>query len=101
MSLKPINAYIQHMRRSGIRRIMDSATGSDILHLEVGQPDFHTPDPVVRKACEVALDQDGRFTKYTPNMGYSSLRKAIVKKLIKENGIHATENQILIIPGSN
>ena len=73
MSLKPINAYIQNMPRSGIRRIMDSATAPDILHLEVGQPDFPTPEPVIRAACQAATDKDGRFTRYTPNMGYASL----------------------------
>ena len=101
MLTKPINSYIENMPRSGIRRIMDSATSPDILHLEVGQPDFSTPEPVIRAACEAAADKDGRFTRYTPNMGYVSLRQGIVKKLKAENGIHAAENQILITPGSN
>jgi len=101
MPLKPINAYIQNMPRSGIRRIMDSATAPDILHLEVGQPDFPTPEPVIRAACEAAADKDGRYTRYTPNRGYASLRKAIVKKLKEENGIHTAENRILVTPGSN
>ena len=101
MSLKPINTYIENMPRSGIRRIMDSATAPDILHLEVGQPDFSTPEPVIRAACEAAMDKDGRYTRYTPNMGYASLRKGIVKKLKAENGIDTTEGQILITPGSN
>jgi aspartate aminotransferase/aminotransferase len=80
---------------------MDSATAPDILHLEVGQPDFSTPEPVIRAACEAAMDKDGRYTRYTPNMGYASLRKGIVKKLKAENGIDTTEGQILITPGSN
>jgi aspartate aminotransferase/aminotransferase len=101
MSLKPINTYAENMPRSGIRRIMDSATAPDILHLEVGQPDFQTPEPVIRAACDAATEKDGRYTRYTPNMGYVSLRRGIVKKLKAENGIHAKENQILITPGSN
>jgi len=101
MPLKPINTYIQNMPRSGIRRIMDSATAPDILHLEVGQPNFPTPEPVIRAACEAAADKDGRFTRYTPNRGYASLRKAIVKKLKEENGIYTAENRILVTPGSN
>ena len=101
MPLKPINSYIENMPRSGIRRIMDSATAPDILHLEVGQPDFSTPEPVIRAACDAAADKGGRYTRYTPNMGYVSLRHGIVKKLKAENGIHAEENQILITPGSN
>ena len=95
MSLKPINDYIQRMQRSGIRRIMDSATSSDILHLEVGQPNFPTPEPVVRAACEAAGERTGMYTRYTPNMGYPSLRKALIKKLKEENNINTAENQIL------
>ena len=101
MPLRPINTYIQNMPRSGIRRIMDSATAPDIMHLEVGQPDFATPEPVIRAACEAAGDNKGLYTRYTPNMGYSSLRKSLVKKLKQENRISSTENQILVTPGSN
>ncbi|MCP4624665.1 MAG: aminotransferase class I/II-fold pyridoxal phosphate-dependent enzyme [bacterium] len=101
MSLRPINTYIQNMRRSGIRRIMDKATSPDIVHLEVGQPDFPTPDPVIRAACEAASNKKGLYTRYTPNMGYLSLRQSLVKKLKEENDIHTTENQILVTPGSN
>lgn len=101
MSLKPTNTYIQNMRRSGIRRIMDSATSSDILHLEVGQPDFPTPEPIIRAACEAACEKKGLYTRYTPNMGYPSLRKSLVRKLKEENNIRTTENQILVTPGSN
>jgi len=101
MPLRPINTYIQNMPRSGIRRIMDSATAPDILHLEVGQPDFATPEPVIRAACEAAGENKGLYTRYTPNLGYSSLRKSLVKKLKNENNISSTENQILVTPGSN
>ena len=66
---------------------MDSATAPDIMHLEVGQPDFATPEPVIRAACEAAGDNKGLYTRYTPNMGYSSLRKSLVKKLKQENRI--------------
>ena len=99
--MKPINSYIENMPRSGIRRIMDSATAPDILHLEVGQPDFSTPELVLQAACEAVTDKEGRYTRYTPNMGYMSLRQSIVKKLKTENGINTTESQILITPGSN
>ncbi len=101
MPLKPINAYIEQMPRSGIRRIMDTATGPDILHLEIGQPDFQTPEPVIRAACEAAADQAGRYTRYTPNLGYLSLRRALAGKLNRENGLRADEDQILVTPGSN
>ena len=101
MSLRPINTYIQSMQRSGIRRIMDSATSPDILHLEVGQPDFPTPEPAIRAACEAASEKKGLYTRYTPNMGYLSLRRSLTKKLKEENNIITTENQILVTPGAN
>ena len=101
MPLKPINAYIEKMPRSGIRRIMDSATAPDILHLEVGQPDFNTPEPVLRAACDAIMDPQGRFTRYTPNMGYASLREKIAAKLMEENGIETSSDRILVTPGSN
>ena len=101
MPLRPINTYIQNMRRSGIRRIMDSATSPDIVHLEIGQPDFPTPEPVIRAACEAACEKEGLYTRYTPNMGYLSLRKSLAKKLKEENRICTAENRILVTPGSN
>ena len=96
MPLRPINTYIQNMPRSGIRRIMDSATSPDILHLEVGQPDFRTPEPVIRAASKAASEKTGLYTRYTPNMGYLSLRKSLARKLKEENNINTTENQILV-----
>ena len=101
MPLKPINTYIQEMPRSGIRRIMDSATAPDMLHLEVGQPNFATPEPILRAACEAVMDPQGRFTRYTPNMGYASLREKIAAKLKEENGIRTLPDRILVTPGSN
>jgi len=101
MSLRTINTYIQNMQSTGIRRIMDSATSSHILHLEVGQPDFQTPEPVIRAACEAACEEKGLYTRYTPNLGYPSLRKSLVRKLKKVNNIRTAENQILVTPGSN
>jgi aspartate aminotransferase/aminotransferase len=96
-----INSYIQAMPRSGIRRIMDIATAADVLHLEVGQPDFATPQPVLDAACLAAQDPAGRFTGYTPNMGYASLRKALVAKLQRRNQIETDPDHVLITPGSN
>ena len=101
MPLKPINSFIENMPRSGIRRIMDTATADDIFHLEVGQPYFPSPEPAIRAACKAASDRSGIYTRYTPNMGYTTLRKALVKKLEQENGILSSEDRILITPGSN
>ena len=100
MELKPINTFTYNMPRSGIRRIMDNATDRDILHLEVGQPNFPTPPHIIQAACEASTDGQGRYTRYTPNMGYPSLREAIAEKLKRENGINASIHNILVTPGA-
>jgi aspartate/methionine/tyrosine aminotransferase len=100
LKLKPINTFTYNMPRSGIRRIMDNATDQDILHLEVGQPNFPTPPHIIQAACEASTDKQGRYTRYTPNMGYLSLREVIVEKLKQENGIDAQVGNILVTPGS-
>jgi aspartate/methionine/tyrosine aminotransferase len=100
LELKPINTFTYNMPRSGIRRIMDNATDRDILHLEVGQPNFPTPPHIIQAACEASTDGQGRYTRYTPNMGYLSLREAIAEKLKRENSINASIHNILITPGA-
>jgi len=51
-----------------------AAQGKDIIHLEVGEPDFDTPACVKTAACK-ALDEG--FTHYTHSLGLLDLREAI------------------------
>lgn len=89
---------IVSMPRSGIRVVMDLAWElGDVLHLEVGEPDFPTPDPVVEAAVAAAR---GGFTKYTPNTGILPLREALVAKLAHANGIVATPDRIVVTSGA-
>ena len=68
------SARVVEMPRSGIREIMDlAASRDDVMHLEVGQPDFTTPEHIVEAAVEAAR---GGFHGYTPNKGIPSLREA-------------------------
>lgn len=89
---------IQLMRRSGIREIMDLAAGrADVLHLEVGQPDFATPAHIVEAGCQAALSG---FTTYTANKGLQEVRESIVAKLKRVNGIDAGVDDIVITAGA-
>ena len=82
------------MPRSGIREIMDLAAGlPDVVHLEVGQPDFRTPPHIVAAAVAAA---EGGYHGYTPNKGLPVLREAIVGKLARENAITATIDEIVV-----
>jgi aspartate/methionine/tyrosine aminotransferase len=95
--MKPPAQAIAAMRRSGIREVMDLALlRPDVLHLEVGEPDFATPDHIVEAAARAAADG---FTKYTPNRGLPSLRDAICTKLSERNLIQAAPEQIVVTTG--
>lgn len=74
-----------------------SAKGVDVVNMSVGEPDFNTPD-YVKQAAKKAIDDN--FSRYSPVPGYLSLRKAIVEKLKKENGLSYTESQILVSTGA-
>ena len=95
--MKPSKA-ITSMPRSGIREIMDLASRTEgVIHLEVGEPNFNTPDHVIEAAARAA--EDG-FTKYTPNAGIEPLRHALADKVRDRNGIEATTDQIIVTAGA-
>ena len=72
------------------------AQGLDVLSLSAGEPDFDTPDHV--KAAAVKAIADG-FTKYTPVGGTPSLKKAIIAKHQRDNGLDYAPNQVLASVG--
>lgn len=73
------------------------AQGIDVINLSVGEPDFNTPDHI-KAAAKQAVDDN--FSFYSPVPGYMSLRKAIVDKLSRENGLHFTTDQIVVSGGA-
>jgi aspartate aminotransferase len=72
------------------------AAGKDIVGLGVGEPDFDTPQHI--KDAAVKAIADG-FTKYTAVGGTAGLKKAIVDKFQRENGLAYQPNQILVSCG--
>lgn len=92
----PSNA-IQHVPRSGIRRVFDEAAKyPDCIRLEVGEPSFGTPAHI-KEAAVNALAEN--FTKYTANAGIPELRSAIVDKLRSRNGISVDSNDVVVTSG--
>ena len=88
---------IRSMPRSGIRVINDlSNQYADVIHLEIGQPNFATPRHICRAAGEAAADG---FTYYTPNAGIPELREAIAEKLRRFNGIDAGAENVVVTTG--
>ena len=73
------------------------AAGRDIIHLEIGEPDFPTLPSIVA-AAQVALE-DG-WTHYGPSQGYPELRQAIAEQVSSSRGIRVTPEQIVVVPGA-
>lgn len=73
------------------------AEGNDIVNMSVGEPDFNTPEHIV-KAASGAMEAG--FTRYSPVPGFLSLRKAICGKLLRENCLTYKEDEILVSNGA-
>ena len=74
------------------------ADGYDVIHLEVGEPDFATPQ-VVRNAAKKAIDE-GR-THYTPAMGLPQLRSKISNYYKEQLSADVSAKNILVTPGAS
>lgn len=74
------------------------AAGSDIVHLEVGEPDFPTPRPATEKAIESL--RAGR-THYTHSLGIAPLREAIARSFHSEYGVEVSAERVVVTTGSS
>ena len=72
------------------------AVGKPVINLSVGEPDFPTPKNI-RLAGQRAIEEG--HTRYTPGGGTMELKKAVVKKLSRDNNLHYDTLQILISCG--
>lgn len=72
------------------------AEGRDVISMGAGEPDFDTPQHI--KDAAIAAMNKG-LTKYTPAGGTTSLKKAIIAKFKRENGLDYNDKQILVSCG--
>lgn len=74
------------------------AEGKDVIHLEVGEPDFPTPSPIVA-AARAALAAGA--TKYTPAPGIPALRVAIADHYQRAYGLKVDKSRIFVTAGGS
>ena len=72
------------------------AKGREIIHLQIGEPDFDTPDHVVEAGCRALRDG---HTNYTPTAGIPELREAIAEDVARSRGIRVGPEQVVVTPG--
>lgn len=73
------------------------AQGIDVINMSVGEPDFNTPDHI-KEAAKKAIEDN--YSRYSPVPGYADLRKTVVEKLKRENGLEYTVNEVLVSNGA-
>ena len=72
------------------------ATGREIIHLEIGEPDFPTPDNVIAKGIEA---MQAGMTKYTPSAGLLETRQIIAEYISKTRGFEVEAEQVVMTAG--
>ena len=96
--MRQLSKTVRGIQRSPIRAMKDAAAAyADAIHLELGQPDFPTPQHVIEAACQAARNE---YTGYTANAGMQELREAAVVKLERENGYTAPVDGIVVTVGA-
>ncbi|MCA9742259.1 pyridoxal phosphate-dependent aminotransferase [candidate division KSB1 bacterium] len=73
------------------------AQGKNVIHLEIGEPDFNTPNNIVEAG--VRSLRNGR-THYTPAAGIPELRNAIVQDVKRWRGVETTPERCVVTPGA-
>ncbi|HEX4427061.1 MAG TPA: pyridoxal phosphate-dependent aminotransferase [Terriglobales bacterium] len=76
-------------------RVLESQ-GKEIVHLEIGEPDFETPANVVEAGIKAL--QEG-WTHYGPSAGIPELRKAIAEEVSRTRGVPVSADEVVVVPG--
>ncbi|KAG6501509.1 hypothetical protein ZIOFF_041390 [Zingiber officinale] len=97
-----INPRVSSVKPSKTMAITDHVTtlvqaGVPVIRLAAGEPDFDTPAAITEAG--ITAIREGH-TRYTPNAGTLELRKAICHKLLEENGLSYSLDQILVSNGA-
>src|SRR5437899_5170323 len=72
------------------------AKGRDIVHLEIGEPDFDTPGNIIDAGCD-ALHKG--FTHYGPSAGLPQLRETIAQYVSKTRRVNVSPDEVVVVPG--
>ena len=70
--------------------------GKDIIHLEIGEPDFDTPENIIQSAVSAL---NAGWTHYGPSAGLPELRKAIADEVSETRGVRAQPEEVVVVPG--
>jgi aminotransferase len=97
--MKELSKRVKQAPKSQIRELFNLAAGrKDVISLGIGQPDFKTPEPII-KANTKALE-DG-ITMYAPTRGKPELLELIAKKFREVNNINLGNDNVILTNGGS
>jgi aspartate aminotransferase len=70
--------------------------GKDIIHLEIGEPDFDTPPNIVNSGIDALR---AGWTHYGPAAGLPDLRAAIAEEVSRSRGVEVNPEEVVVVPG--
>jgi aspartate aminotransferase len=73
------------------------AQGRDVVHLEIGEPDFDTPQNIRDAACRAI---NSGYTHYGPAQGLPELREAIAEYISESRGMEVSPGEVAVTPGA-
>ena len=73
------------------------AKGKDIIHLELGEPDFDTPSNVIEAATTALMEG---YTHYCASAGLTELREAIATQISENRGLDIDPDWVVVTPGA-
>jgi aspartate/methionine/tyrosine aminotransferase len=99
----PWNARVDRVAPFRVMSLLEiaqarEAAGHDVIHLEVGEPDFATPEPVLAAGQQALV---AGHTRYTPAAGLPALREAIAGHYSQHFGASVDPSRILVTPGAS
>jgi aspartate aminotransferase len=105
MEVAGMVSYAQRMDRLGTETAFEvlarakalEAQGREILHFEIGEPDFDTPAHIKEAAIQALHDG---FTHYGPTPGLPVLREAIAEVVAKSRDIPVSAEEVIVTPGA-
>lgn len=75
-----------------------ACNGQDVIHMEIGEPDFDTPECIKEAACQALADG---HTHYTHSQGILELREAVCRHYQRTYGVSLDPDQILVTAGTS
>src|SRR5580700_10307737 len=70
--------------------------GKNVIHLEIGEPDFATPKDIIEAGAEAMKNG---WTHYGPAAGLPELRDAIAEDVTRSRGVEVTSDWVVVVPG--